>query len=130
MRIEECKSWWEVVVTVYYQRLASVTFIIDRQEETLKHDLSIQRAWLRVALADYHNEFVKVYEFFNYIGPDKNIKVKNMYNKESYFSLNAQSLINIQNSYLDQFNLVTPACPLFCRYAKYLFDNLQEFQCN
>lgn len=108
----------------FYNQLPSVKFVVDRQEETLKYETEIQIAWIQIAMSDYHNEFVKVYEYFNYMGPNKNIKIKDMYNTSSYFSENAESLKNIKNRYLDKFDLVTPQSKLFMRYLKYLFDHI------
>lgn len=119
-----------MVIWRYYQDLPSVTFVVDHQEQTLEHESSIQKAWLKIALSDYRNEFVKVYEFFNYMGRKENIQIKNKYNEESYFSKNATSLVNIKEKYLDLYNLVTSHSPLFLRYVKYLFDNIQEYPSN
>ena len=34
--LSECKTWFDVVVLNYYEKLASVTFVIDRQEEIIE----------------------------------------------------------------------------------------------
>lgn len=37
-------------------------------------------------MSDYHNEFEKIYDYFTYKGEQRDIRIKNMYNVESYFS--------------------------------------------
>ena len=88
-KLEHCQSWWDVVVFRYYGELASVTFVVDRQEETLKYELEIQRAWLKIALCDYQTEFVRVYDYFNYFGAREDKHVKELYGPESYLFANS-----------------------------------------
>lgn len=111
-KLEHCQSWWDVVVFRYFGELASVTFVVDRQEETLKYDTEIQRAWLKIALSDYQTEFVRVYDFFNYFGAKENKYIKELYGPESYLFANSQSLENIKTKYLNTYDLVMPNNPL------------------
>jgi len=46
-----------VVALNFYGKLASVTFVIDRQEELVEYQfykkLNLQQVWLTIALSDY-----------------------------------------------------------------------------
>lgn len=66
--LEECQTWWDIVIHNFYYKLASVRFVVDRQEETLRYETKIQRAWIQIALSDYNNEFEKIYDYFTYQG--------------------------------------------------------------
>ena len=65
--LNDCKTWWDVVVWRYFGELASVTFLVENQEETSGYDPLIQRAWVKVALSDYKTEFQKVYDFLTFL---------------------------------------------------------------
>lgn len=128
--LESCKTWWDVVVYRFNGELASVSFVIERQEETLRHEPEIQRAWLQLALNDYRTEFLRVYDHLTFFDREM-LQIKELYNQESYLFANSTSLLNIKEKYLNNFDMVTPNSPLLRRYAKYLFDNFQErFQQN
>ena len=123
--LESCKTWWDVVVFRFNGELASVSFVIERQEETLRHEPEIQRAWLQLALNDYRTEFLRVYDHLTFFDREV-LQIKELYNQESYLFANSTSLLNIKEKYLNKFDMVTPNSPLLRRYAKYLFDNFQE----
>jgi hypothetical protein len=66
------------VVFRFHGELATVTFMVDHQEETLRFEKSIQKAWIKLALSNY-SEFVRVYDYINYFD-NENIKVREIYN--------------------------------------------------
>lgn len=86
--LDQCKRWFDVVVFMFYNKLASVNFVIDRQEEVLRFSpeefYQIQRAWLFIAISDYQTEFLKIYDNFNNFDMG-NSRIRELYNKESYF---------------------------------------------
>ena len=59
--------------------LASVSFVIERQEETLRYEPEIQRAWLQLALNDYRTEFLRVYDHLNFFDREV-LEIKELYN--------------------------------------------------
>ena len=105
--------------------MASISFVIDNQEETLGYELSIQKAWVKVALSDYKSEFLRVYDFMTFFDGE-NVKIKELYNDHSYMFENKTSLVNIKVKYLNKFDLIQPENPLIIKYAKFLFDNYKE----
>lgn len=125
---EKCKQWFDVVVFFFYKKLASVTFVVDRQEELLRFSSSeyyqIQRAWLLIAISDYQTEFLRIYDFFNYFD-HADQRVRELYNKHSYFFVSPEqktdTMRNIRDNYLNKFDLLQPRHPLITRYAHYLF---------
>ena len=78
-------------------------------------------------MSDYQ-EFVKVYDYLNQLDETKKqkMKVKEMYNRESYIQKNRTSMINIKERWLSKYNLLQPDHPLVRRYAKFLYDNFTE----
>ena len=91
--LASCQTWWDVVVFRFNGELASVSFVVERQEETLKFEPAIQRAWLQIALSDYRTEFVRVYDCLNCFDVTaENRNIKELYNKESYIFANNTSL--------------------------------------
>jgi len=123
--LNDCKTWWDVVVWRYFGELASVTFVVENQEETSGYDPELQKAWVKVALSDYKTEFQIVYDFLTFLD-GQNIAVKELYNNHSYMFENSTSLVNIKEKYLSKFDLLQPNHPLITRYAKFLFDNYKE----
>jgi len=79
---------------------------------------------LKIALSDFA-EFRKVYDYLNCFD-NRNKKVKELYNKESYIFENADSLAKIKDKFLAKYVLVQPDNPLIKRYAKFLYNNYQE----
>lgn len=122
--LASCNSWWDIVVLRFHGVLATVTFMVDHQEETLRFEKSIERAWIKIALSNY-TEFVRVYDYMNHFD-NENVKVRELYNNQSYIFDNRQSLTNIKEKFLNKFDLLMPNHPLVIRYAKYLYDNYQE----
>lgn len=122
--LASCQTWWDVVVYRFNGELASVSFVVERQEETLKFEPAIQRAWLQIALSDYRTELVRVYDCLNcFDGSRENRNIKELYNQESYIFADSRSLLNIKEKYLNKFDLVTPDSALLRRYVKYLFES-------
>jgi hypothetical protein len=79
---------------------------VDAQEEILRFEKNIKKAWLTLALSDY-NEFQRVYDYICYFD-NENVKVRELYNNESYIFDNRQSLQNIKEKFLNNFNLLMP----------------------
>ena len=52
--------------------------MVEAQEETIRYEKSIQRAWLKIALSDYQ-DFVRVYDYINNFDK-QNVKVRELYN--------------------------------------------------
>ena len=126
--LSDCKSWWDVVVHQFYNNMASVTFMVDQQEETLEYEDEIEKAWLVLALNDYKEEFVVVYEYIN-----KTTKVKEMYNKDSYLYTHSDSLINIKTKFMDKYNLgkkgfdmIMVESALLRRYIRFCFNHIYD----
>ena len=127
--LASCQTWWDVVVYRFNGELASISFVVERQEETLKFEPAIQRAWLRIALSDYRTELARVYDCLNnFDGSRESRSIKELYNQESYIFADAKSLANIKANYLDKYDLVTPDSQLLRRYVKYLFQGSAEEQ--
>ena len=53
--------------------------MIERQEETLRYEPEIQRAWLQLALNDYRTEFLGVYDHLNFFDREV-LEIKELYN--------------------------------------------------
>ena len=123
--LNDCQTWWDVVVFRFLNELASVTFVVENQEEISGYDLQIQRAWVKIALSDYKTEFQKVYDYITFLDGE-NPAVKELYNTHSYMFENQTSLVNIKEKYLNKFDLLQPDHQLIIRYAKFLFDNYKE----
>ena len=124
VKLAACWSWFDCVAVHFYEKLASVAFVIDRQEELLKlaNVKQIQRAWLTVALSDYA-DFVTVFEFFM-----KSPAVRELYGGRSYIYEDAKSLQRLKLKYLDDknYDFFQPENVVVRRYAKFLFDNYVE----
>ena len=71
---------------------------------------------------------MKVYDYLAQLDDTKKqkMKVKEMYNKESYIQKNRPSMINIKENWLSKYNLLQSDHPLVRRYAKFLYDNFTE----
>lgn len=103
--LNDCQTWWDVVVFRFLNELASVTFVVENQEEISGYDLQIQRAWVKIALSDYKTEFQKVYDYITFLDGE-NPAVKELYNTHSYMFENQTSLVNIKEKYLNKFDLL------------------------
>lgn len=68
--------------------------MIEAQEQTLRYETSIQKAWIIIALSDYQ-DFVTVYDYINNFDKE-NVKVRELYNNESYILDNRPSLEKIK----------------------------------
>ena len=99
-KLDQCETWFDEVVSRYYDKLSSVTFVIDRQEELLYFQKNIQIAWLIIALSgDYQNEFISVFKLINnYDNKDK--RVKELYNEKSFIYENIDSMSNLFDNFL------------------------------
>lgn len=124
VKLSACWTWFDCIAVYFYEKLASVTFVIDRQEEILKlaKVKRIEHAWLVVALADYR-EFERVFDFFM-----SNSAVRELYGKHSYIFENAQSLQKLKTKYLDDknYDFLQVDDIVVQRYAKFLFDAYEE----
>ena len=66
-----------------------------------------------------------MYDYINFFD-NRNKKIRELYNKDSYILDDSRSLLNIKEKFLNKFNLVQPEHPLIRRYAKFLHDNYKE----